>query len=268
MDIRSAQVAGGVELKGDSALPALNPGRMPGVAHQVPSVTAAQMAEVDRRVVRDYRIGLVQMMELAGRGLAEQARAMLGGSVVGRKIIVLCGMGNNGGGGMVAARHLHGWEAQVDAVLIGPMAMLKRSPKRQWTILKRLGLAASARIDPALGRPDLIIDAIFGYGFHGRPRAHAVRWIKWANDQGCRILALDVPSGLDATTGDPSIACVRATVTLTLALPKTGLRAPEAAVNVGEIYLADIGVPPEVFRDIGLEVGHLFETGSIVRAPG
>jgi len=66
------------------------------------------MAEVDRRVVRDYRIGLVQMMELAGRGLAEQARAMLGGSVVGRKIIVLCGMGNNGGGGMVAARHLHG----------------------------------------------------------------------------------------------------------------------------------------------------------------
>ena len=231
-------------------------------------MTAAQMAEVDRRMVRDYGIGLLQMMELAGRDLAEQARTMLGGSVAGRKIIVLCGTGNNGGGGMVAARDLHGWGSQVDAVLIGPVAKLKTAPMRQWAILNRLGLASPPRREAALGRPDLIIDAIFGYGFHGRPRAQAARWIKWANDRGCPILALDVPSGLDATTGEPSSVCVRASFTLTLALPKAGLRAPEAAAYVGQVYLADIGVPPEVFRDIGLEVGQLFETGSIVRAPG
>jgi NAD(P)H-hydrate epimerase len=131
--------------------------------------------------------------------------------------------------------------------------------------LKRLGLVAGAKTNPAWGRPDLIIDAILGYGFHGKPRRRTARWIEWANSQGCPILALDLPSGLDATTGIPSTPCIRATATLTLALPKTGLRAPQAQAFVGEVFLADIGVPPEVYRDIGLEVRALFAGGSIIR---
>ena len=111
----------------------------------------------------------------------------------------------------------------------------------------------------------MVIDAIFGYGFRGKPRQRAARWIEWANSQGCPVLALDLPSGLDATTGIPSMPCVHASATLTLALPKTGLQAPEARAYVGEVFLADIGVPPEVYRDLGFEVGAPFASDSIIR---
>jgi len=223
------------------------------------------MAQIDRRAIQGYGIGLRQMMELAGWNLAEQARQMLGGSVAGCTVVVLCGPGNNGGGGMVAARNLHGWGAQVQAVLTGPEDVLKSVLHRQWRILKRLGLAARAKTALGPGRPDLIIDAIFGYGFRGKPRPRAARWIEWANSQGCPVLALDLPSGLDATTGIPSTPCVRATVTLTLALPKTGLRARQAQDFVGVVFLADISVPPEVYRDLGFEVGAPFASDSIIR---
>jgi len=205
------------------------------------------------------------MMELAGRNLASQARIMLGGSVAGRTVVVLCGAGNNGGGGMVAARNLHGWGARVQAVLTGPENVLKVVPKRQWRTLRRLDLAVRPKTGPRSGRPDLIIDAIFGYGFHGKPRSRSARWIEWANRRGCPILALDLPSGLDGTTGIPSTPCVRATATLTLALPKMGLWAPQAAAYVGEMYLADVGVPPQVYRDLGLEFGTPFASSSIIR---
>ena len=255
---------GGVELKGDSDPPSSGRRAPHGKALAGPAVTAAQMAQVDRRAMRGYGIGLTQMMELAGRNLGERARQMLGGSVDGRTVVVLCGLGNNGGGGMVAARHLHRWGAQVQAVLTGAESSLKAVPNRQWRILKRLGLADRAKTGPGSGRPDLIIDAILGYGFHGRPRSRTARWIEWANSRGCPILALDLPSGLDATTGIPSIPCIRAKATLTLALPKTGLLAPEASAYTGDVYLADIGIPAEVYRGLGYEVGHLFANGAIV----
>jgi len=223
------------------------------------------MAQIDRRAAHDYGIGLIQMMELAGRNLAEEARQMLGGSVAGRKVVVLCGTGNNGGGGMVAARNLHGWGARVQVVLTGSEAALKVVPKRQWRIVRRLGLGVHPKAGPGPGTPDMVIDAIFGYGFRGKPRPRAARWIEWANSQSCPVLALDLPSGLDATTGIPSTPCVQATATLTLALPKTGLWARQAAAHVGEMYLADVGVPPEVYRDLGLEVGTPFASGSIIR---
>ena len=193
------------------------------------------MAQVDRRAAHGYGIGLIQIMELAGRNLAEEARQMLGGSVAGRMVVVLCGTGNNGGGGMAAARNLHGWGARVQVVLTGSEAALKTVPRRQWRIIRRLGLAVSPKGGTRSGRPDMVIDAIFGYGFRGKPRQRAARWIEWANSQGCPVLALDLPSGLDATTGIPAIPCVHATATLTLALPKTGLQAPQAQAFVGEV---------------------------------
>ncbi|MGQ9850748.1 MAG: NAD(P)H-hydrate epimerase, partial [Aggregatilineaceae bacterium] len=81
----------------------------------IPAITTAQMAEVDRLMIEEYGILLIQMMENAGRNLAEQARRMLGGDLTDRRIVVLCGAGNNGGGGMVAARHLHNRGARVQA---------------------------------------------------------------------------------------------------------------------------------------------------------
>lgn len=90
---------------------------------------------------------------------------------------------------------------------------------------------------------DLIIDGIIGYNLQGSPRGNAAAMIKWANVQSAPVLALDVPSGLDAETGEIHLPVIKATATLTLALPKIGLKSSASDV-VGELYLADIGVPP------------------------
>jgi len=227
-----------------------------------PAVTAAQMAEVDRLMVERYGILLIQMMENAGRQLAEQARRMLGGRLAGPTIVVLCGSGNNGGGGMVATRHLHNRGAIVFPKVAADPAGLTGIPAHQWRILETLGV--DRKTDPDLSRADLIIDALVGYGLSGDPRGAAAEWIERANSSGRPILALDTPSGLDSTTGHPGSPCVRATATLTLALPKAGLLAPEARPYVGDLYLADIGVPPELYQRLGIEVDRWFEIDSIV----
>ncbi len=229
----------------------------------LPSLTTAQMAEVDRLMVEKYGISLIQMMENAGRNLAEQARRMLDGNLSGRKIAVLCGAGNNGGGGMAAARHLHNRGANVQVKFVGDPARLKNVPAYQWRILQSMELAKND--DPGLAQADLIIDALIGYGLSGDPCGATAEWIVQANGSGRPILALDTPSGLGTTTGSPGSPCIRARNTLTLALPKTGLLVPSARSFVGDLYLADIGVPPELYRRIGLEVGTLFAEDTIIR---
>ena len=227
-----------------------------------PAVTAAQMAEVDRLMIETYGILLIQMMENAGRQLAEQARRMLGGRLAGQTVVVLCGAGNNGGGGMVTARHLHNRGASVRAKLVGDPSRLKETPAHQWRTLKALGLDEQS--GPDLARADLIIDSLVGYGLSGDPRGATAEWIELANAAGRPILALDTPSGLDPTSGRPGSPCVRATATLTLALPKAGLLVPQARPYVGDLYLADIGVPPELYRLLGIEGDRWFESESIV----
>ena len=228
----------------------------------LPALTTAQMAEVDRLMIETYSILLIQMMENAGRDLAEQARRMLDGRLTDRRIVVLCGAGNNGGGGMVAARHLHNRGAVVRAKLVADPARLTDVPAHQWRILNVIGLAMET--DPDLAQPDLIIDALIGYGLSGNPRGVMAEWIERANASGRSILALDTPSGLDTTTGQPGSPCIRATATLTLALPKTGLFTPQARPYVGDLYLADIGVPPELYRQLGIEIESLFTDDFII----
>jgi NAD(P)H-hydrate epimerase len=227
-----------------------------------PAVTAAQMREVDRLMIEHYRITLEQMMESAGRNLAELARDLLGGSVARHRIAVLCGPGNNGGGGMVAARNLHNWGARVQAVVTGSVASLKETPARQWRILEKIGLT---RAEVDLTELDLCIDALLGYGASGDPRGSMADSIRGLNTSGAQVLSLDLPSGLDATTGQPGQPCVRATATITLALPKKGLLAAQAAPFVGRLYLADIGVPPELYRGLGIAVGAPFAKATVTR---
>jgi NAD(P)H-hydrate epimerase len=231
---------------------------------KIPALTTDQMREVDRLMVESYNISLIQMMENAGRSLAELARRILDGNAAGKTIIVLCGPGNNGSGGMVAARHLHNWDADVQVVLAVEPARLKPVPAQQWAILKAMGLDRfEINPEPA----DLILDALLGYGASGDPRPAVLKWIRWANAQSAPILSLDTPSGLDTTSGMAHDPTVRATATLTLARPKTGLLLPEAKGFVGELYLADIGVPPEVYAtsSLGLTVESVFTHDSIVR---
>jgi len=230
-----------------------------------PALTTAQMRQVDRLMVEAYGISLLQMMENAGRHLAELARRMLGGDASRSRIVVLAGAGNNGGGGMVAARHLHNWGAQVQIKLVPGAARLKDVPARQWLTVRTMGL--EAKTAPQLERVDLILDALIGYGLSGQPRPETADWIERANAARRLILSLDAPSGLDTTTGVPAQPTIQATATLTLALPKTGLMAPAARPFVGQLYLADIGVPPELYQQMGLSVPPLFALAEIVAVP-
>jgi NAD(P)H-hydrate epimerase len=232
----------------------------------VPALTTEQMVEVDRLMIEEYGILLIQMMENAGRNMAEMARRMLGGQLDGRRVVVLCGRGNNGGGGMVAARHLHNRGATVSVKLIGDPAGMKEIPGHQWDILQMMALPQAD--DPDLSQTDLIVDAIIGYGLRGNPRGVAAEWIRRVNDSRRPVLALDAPSGLDTTTGTAGDPCIKAQATLTLALPKVGLVSPGAAGVIGTLHLADISVPPALYKRLNLTVEPLFEQDTIVAVGG
>jgi NAD(P)H-hydrate epimerase len=225
-----------------------------------PAVTAEQMRDVDRTMIECFHIELVQMMENAGRSLAELAVNAFGP----RRVVVLAGPGGNGGGGLVAARHLVNRGRAVHVVLSAPQARLGPVPAHQLDILRRMGVPISTAPAPgvdALGEPDLIIDALIGYGLAGDPTEPAAHLIRWADAHPAPVLSLDTPSGLDVTTGRAARPCVHAAATLTLALPKTGLL---GAREVGRLHLADISVPPLLYQEMGIEVGDLFARSSVV----
>ena len=163
---------------------------------------------------------------------------------------------------MVAARHLHNWGAGVGAFLVGDPGQLQEVPAQQWRILKVLRLANLE--EPDTSKADLIIDTLIGYGLAGWVRSPVDGWIEQVNAAERRVLSLDSPSGLDVTTGQPGNACVRATATLTLALPKTGLLTDQARPYVGQLYLADIGVPPELYQGLGWDIPALFEEMTVI----
>jgi NAD(P)H-hydrate epimerase len=219
----------------------------------VPALTADQMREVDRVMVEDLHIELIQMMENAGRSLAELAIARF----APRGVAVLAGPGGNGGGGMAAARHLANRGCQVSVVLSEPGA-LTPVPAHQADILARMGVVIAEEPTSV----DLVVDALIGYSIHGSPTGRAAMLIEWANAQESPILALDTPSGLDVTTGIQGTPTVRATATMTLALPKVGLL---AAPSVGELYLADISVPAHVYQRFGILPGQLFTDAPVIR---
>lgn len=230
---------------------------------RVPAVTPAQMAEIDRRVIEDYHIDLLMMIENAGRALAVQARRMLGGSVEGWRILVLAGKGNNGGGGLVSARHLHNWGANVEVVLSDARSELKKATAIQLAILLSLGM--SVPYDVEMRDFEILIDALLGYNQKGDPRGTIAELVEEANSSQQPTIALDIPTGLDPLTGHPNQPCIRATQTLTLALPKTGLLTSEAKGYVGELFLADISVPPEIYSEFTQNPKPLFASDTIIR---
>ncbi len=183
-------------------------------------------------------------------------------------MVVLAGTGGNGGGALVAARRLHNYGAEVQVVLTKPDDAFTPIPAHQLGILRRMHVAIyTADATPSLASADLILDGVIGYSLRGAPRGAAADLIRWANAQTAPILALDTPTGLDTTTGTLLEPAIRAAATMTLALPKEGLFAEGVAAHVGELYLADISVPPELYASPALQlaVGHVFATSDIVR---
>jgi len=237
-------------------------------AGSVPHLTTDQMIEVDRAMIEDYEIDLVRMMENAGRNLAHLARErFFDGDPRGRRVVVLAGTGGNGGGALVAGRRLHGYGTDVDVFITRRDADFTPVPQRQLAILRRMGLVIEdAELVDRCDPPDLIIDGLIGYRLSGAPGGAAGVLIRWANEQDVPVLSLDVPSGVDTTTGVVYDPAIRADATLTLALPKEGLRTPGVAGLVGDLYLADISVPPELYEKfLGLDVGPIFSGSEILR---
>ncbi len=236
--------------------------------HQIPYLSVEQMVEVDRLMVEEYGIKLIQMMENAGRHLAVLAKnRFLGGDASGKQIVIMAGSGGNGGGALVCARNLLNWGAEVSVYLTREVDLLKGTIKHQGYILQSLDV--QMRVGENLSEKphlDLIVDGIIGYSLQGAPKGRAAEMIRWANGQNTPILALDLPSGLDANTGVALDPTIRATATMTLALPKIGLQKAQKEV-VGEIYLADIGVPPGLYArpPLNLHVNPLFGKDGILQ---
>lgn len=220
------------------------------------------MRAVDDLMVDELGIELKQMMENAGRNLAVLARALLGGSAAERFVTVLAGPGGNGGGGLVAARHLLGAGASVHIRLAVPAAQLAPVTADQLGILTTLGADIAVGGESPLPETELVVDALLGYAQSGPPRGEAARLIEAVRDR--RVLALDVPSGLELSTGALRTPHVAAEATMTLAAPKTGLRGPAAAA-VGDLYLADISVPAAAFERIGRPYDTPFAESPLVR---
>ena len=176
--------------------------------------------------------------------------------------MVLAGAGGNGGGGIACARHLHNRGFDVAIVLDRAAAALTGAPAAQLAILAAAGLApADPGEAPGLVHgADLVVDALIGYSLAGAPRGRTAELIELCNTSARRVLSLDVPSGLNATTGEAPGAVIRPDRTLTLALPKTGLaRVP------GDLYLADIGIPREVYVQLGIALAPFFGRAYWVR---
>ena len=180
----------------------------------------------------------------------------------------MAGTGGNGGGALVAARRLQQWGVEVQVLTTKPDENFSGVPAHQLGILRRLGVNISHDGFPDDDfTPDTILDGVIGYSLKGDPRGRAAELIQWANAAHVPVLALDVPSGVDSTEGVVRHPSIVATATMTLAAPKVGLAVPDAQPNIGELFVADIGVPDLVYQQIdGLDaMSGVFGSSDLLR---
>ena len=226
-------------------------------------VTANEMRRLDDVTIREFEVDVLMLMENAGRATATMARRMLQGTAIGKRVACLVGGGNNGGDGMVAARHLANWGADVKVIVGTTKDKMKDVPLGQLRVLEKMGVPILST-EYALRDYELLIDGLIGYGLEGNPRDRVAMIIKDANSSGRPILALDLPSGMNATTGEAYDPCIKATATLTLALPKTCFLSPIASPYVGDLYLADISIPRKVYQSFGQQ-NILFQNDTLLK---
>ncbi|HUF07147.1 MAG TPA: NAD(P)H-hydrate epimerase [Candidatus Binatia bacterium] len=239
----------------------------------VPAVDTPTMLAADRIATDRIGISLLQMMENAGLQLAELTRLTLGGVVAGRRIVVLAGTGNNAGGGMAAARRLAGWGADVCVIFARPLLRLRPAPCAQVEPMLAAGVRAAVaghdRSHPEIAaeivRSDAVIDALIGYTLHGPPDEVYQPLIGVATLGTGPVISLDIPSGIDASTGARPGSAISADATLALALPKRGMTLGEGRRFSGAGFLADIGLPASIFEELGIRAGKWFAHGPLVR---
>ena len=222
-------------------------------------LTAEEMAQADRIAIEEFAIDVGVLMENAGLQVGILARKLLGGTVAGKRACVVAGKGNNGGDGLVAARHLHNWGAKITVVLGAEEGDVRDVPARQLKILEKMGVEVNG---PAGGfdRAEILVDALLGYSSMGNPKEPIAGLIRKMNSSGIPVLAVDVPSGMDATTGEPGEPCTVADATVTFGLLKTGFLNRVSVKFTGELYLADISLPEPIYQKYGQEPGKFART--------
>ena len=216
-------------------------------------LTRDEVRGIDARAADEFGIPTLILMENAGRGAAELLRDRCGAVSDARRVLILCGPGNNGGDGGVVARHLDLWGFAVRVVWFADPARLRGDAATQWAILGRSGLDQTAwdgegsdesgRLDGLLGAADWVVDGLLGTGLTRPVEGSLLAAIGAVNRSGKRVLALDLPSGLDADRGVPLGDAVRADLTATFVAPKLGFAAPGARAWTGEVVVVDIGAP-------------------------
>lgn len=223
-------------------------------------VTSDEMREIDRKAIEEAGIPGIVLMENAGRAVADAVKRLLEG-MAGRRVCVFAGKGNNGGDGFVAARHLVNSQVRVKVFLLGKRDEVRGDARTNLDVLGHMGVDAEEigpedvhRARVAVSVSDVVVDAIFGTGFQGEINGYLGQVIDAINESGRPVVAVDVPSGLDASTGRVSTACVRAGYTVTFGLPKAGLLLYPGAAYAGELIVADIGIPRAYLTDERLKL--------------
>ncbi|MHC4970699.1 MAG: NAD(P)H-hydrate epimerase [Planctomycetota bacterium] len=210
----------------------------------MPELTREQAREMDRIAMEELHIPGIVLMENAARGIAQVALQRL--ERLPGPVAVVCGPGNNGGDGLAAARHLAcaGQDVRIH-LAVPPEAYREGSdPAVHLAVARAMGLAL--RDDLELEGAALILDGIFGTGLQREVRGPLRSAIEAINSAGSAVLAIDLPSGLDADTGAVLGAAVRADVTATMGAGKVGFALGEGPALVGEVEVIDLGIPPSV----------------------
>ncbi|MCM8822987.1 MAG: NAD(P)H-hydrate epimerase [Candidatus Omnitrophica bacterium] len=213
-------------------------------------LTRRQIYERERQAYEKFCIPPLILMENAGREIALEARRITKNKKE-RKIIVIAGPGNNGGDGMVAARHLHCSGYLVAVFFTFDVEKAKEPSFTNYKILVKMNLmcekAESRRFNLAIKDAELIIDAIFGIGLTRNIEGIERDLILSLNNSGKYIISADIPSGIDADTGEIYGTAVRANSTISFGFGKKGLKTEKGKYYAGKIKIVDIGFPPELY---------------------
>jgi NAD(P)H-hydrate epimerase len=227
----------------------------------LPVVTAEKMKYLDKKASMEYGIPDRQLMENAGRAIAEEtlrvARTELNLEPGAFKAVVCSGRGNNGGDGLVAARYLKAAGAQARVFILEPkdagyselVVLNMQAAKDAGVNISMVSAGNLESLAAEFGAADILLDALLGVSAVGRPNGPVRKVIQLMNKSGKPIIAVDIPSGLSPDTGHHSGVFITAKHTLTLGLAKTGLMAAHAQPNTGTIKVLDIGYPKELIEE-------------------
>lgn len=239
-----------------------HPSRSEALAEPLYLFTVDAIRQLDQLAVSEYGLTGAVLMENAARSIAAEVLRLLHHDGNHRRVTICCGPGNNGGDGLALARHLHNEHVHVE-ILLGfdpHSARLSEEAAMNLRVCQRMNLrmielATSDAVNRFAGdqqpAPDLIVDALLGTGSHSAPRPPLDRLIEWINASPAPVLSVDVPSGLDAQTGRPPGACVKANITVALVGIKSGFLELDAQPWIGEIVIGDIGCPRELCERLG-----------------